>query len=91
MTPNDLAVQLRAKCPRIPNSMVRCPPPADSTRAAPGAPRARQLEPLDRRSFPSAMVASGLKWTELFQPELFKRAKIVSRVVVRSVLWRQAV
>jgi hypothetical protein len=75
-------------------------------RAEPGAPRARQLQSrlggasawpnslkrrLDHRSLPSAMVASGLKWTELFQPELFQRAKILGRVIVRSVLRRQDV
>ena len=34
--PNASAVQLRAKCPRIPNSTVRCPPPADSAGRSPG-------------------------------------------------------
>ena len=34
--------------PRIPNSMIRCPPPAISPRAALGALRARQWQPLVR-------------------------------------------
>ena len=77
-------IQLRASCPTLPNSTVRCPPPAISTRAGARDKRARQLQAWVRpRRQGNAMeqVAARVQSTRFVGPAADRGSRADTKIV----------